>query len=128
MDMDFVIKRLLVRHSRLLFGSCSSARTFAPRFLQTLPRDNALALCYPSPPSGWRGTFTLKYSNMLGTRFMLPPATAGSLKSSIHLGSKPRETGTLACLIAAESRAVNLRIAAYGNSVFKAPKRYASSM
>jgi len=27
-----------------LFGSCSSGRGFAPRFLQTLPRGNALAL------------------------------------------------------------------------------------
>jgi hypothetical protein len=44
-----------------LFGSCSSGRGFAPRFLQTLPRSNALALRQPfaairlgkglSPPS-----------------------------------------------------------------------------
>lgn len=26
-------------------GSCSSSREFAPRFLQTLPRDFALARC-----------------------------------------------------------------------------------
>ena len=60
-DMDFVVDRPLVRRSRLLSGSCPSARTFAPRFLQTPPRDDALALRYPftstrlerglSPPS-----------------------------------------------------------------------------
>ncbi|MGI8836140.1 MAG: hypothetical protein ACR2H4_05820, partial [Pyrinomonadaceae bacterium] len=47
-----------------------------PRFLQTLPHDNALALCYPSPPSGWKGTFTLKSSNMLGTRYYIPAPLA----------------------------------------------------
>ena len=29
---------------RFIFGFCSSARTFAPRFLQTPPHDDALAL------------------------------------------------------------------------------------
>ena len=38
-------------------GSCPSARVFGPRFLQTPPRGDALALRYPSPPSGWDGTF-----------------------------------------------------------------------
>ena len=60
-DMDFVVDRPLVRRSRLISGSCSSVHTFAPRFLQTPPRDDALALRYPftstrlgrglSPPS-----------------------------------------------------------------------------
>jgi len=58
MDMDFVISCSLVPPSRLLSSFYSSARTFAPRFLQTLPRDNALALHYPSPPSGWERTCT----------------------------------------------------------------------
>ena len=44
MDMDFAVTRLLVRHVRLISGSCSSARAFAPRFFQTVPRDDALAL------------------------------------------------------------------------------------
>jgi hypothetical protein len=53
MDMDFVPSCALVRPQRLLSSFCSSARTFAPRFLQTPPRGGALALRYPSPPSGW---------------------------------------------------------------------------
>ena len=43
-NMDFAVGRQLVRHSRLLSGSCSSACVFAPRFLQTIPRGFALAL------------------------------------------------------------------------------------
>src|SRR5690606_27990784 len=39
----------------LLSGSCPSAHAFAPRFLQTPPHDDALALHFPSPPSGWNG-------------------------------------------------------------------------
>src|SRR5262249_42907360 len=45
MDMDFVVPRPLVRRSRLMFGFCSSAAAFAPRFLQTPPHGDALALC-----------------------------------------------------------------------------------
>jgi hypothetical protein len=52
MDMDFVISCSLVPPLRLLSSFCSSAHTFVSRFLQTLPRDNALALHYSSPPSG----------------------------------------------------------------------------
>jgi hypothetical protein len=44
MDMDFAILSLLVQHSRLILGSCSSAHAFVPHFLQTLPHDNALVL------------------------------------------------------------------------------------
>jgi hypothetical protein len=73
MDMDFAITRSLVRRSRLISGFCSSARAFARRFLQTPPRGDALALRYPSPPSGWGKTSTSKLSYMLGTR-ELPPA------------------------------------------------------
>src|SRR5579863_1768096 len=36
----------------LISGSCPSARVFAPRFLQTPPRDDALALRYHFSPSG----------------------------------------------------------------------------
>jgi len=35
MDTDFAVTSLLVPRSRLLSGSCSSTRVFAPRFLQT---------------------------------------------------------------------------------------------
>jgi hypothetical protein len=35
MDMDFAIRCPLVRRSRLVSGSCSSARTFASRFQRT---------------------------------------------------------------------------------------------
>jgi len=44
MDMGFAKPGPLAQRSRLLFGFCPSARTFAPRFLQTPPRDDALAL------------------------------------------------------------------------------------
>lgn len=43
MDMDFAISCPLVRPRLPLSGFCSSGRGFAPRFLQTLSRDNALA-------------------------------------------------------------------------------------
>jgi len=40
----------------LLSSSCSSARVFAPRFLQTSPRDSALALRYHfTSITLWRG-------------------------------------------------------------------------
>src|SRR6201987_5496327 len=41
MDMDFAIRCPLGRRLRLIFGSCPSTRTFAPRFLQTSPRDDS---------------------------------------------------------------------------------------
>ena len=44
MEMGFAITGPLARRSRLIFGFCPSARTFATRFLQTPPRDDALAL------------------------------------------------------------------------------------
>jgi hypothetical protein len=44
MGVGFAISRPLARRSRLLSGSCPSARTFAPRFFQTPPRGDALAL------------------------------------------------------------------------------------
>jgi hypothetical protein len=66
MDMDFAALCPLVRRLRLGSGSCTSARAFAPRFLRTPPRGDALALRYPSPPSGWVGTFTPELPNMPG--------------------------------------------------------------
>jgi hypothetical protein len=44
MDMDFAISCPLVRPRMPLSGFCSSGRGFAPRFLQTPPRGDALAL------------------------------------------------------------------------------------
>ena len=44
MDMGFAVSCLLARRSRLKSGSCPSARAFAPRFLQTPPHDDALAV------------------------------------------------------------------------------------
>src|SRR3954452_19308902 len=41
MDMDFATRCPLVRRLRLVSGSCSSARTFASRFLQTPPRGDS---------------------------------------------------------------------------------------
>jgi len=58
MDMDFEISRSLVRPSRLLSNFCSSARLVAPRCLPTPRHRDALALRYPSPPSGWERTST----------------------------------------------------------------------
>ena len=66
--MDFAAIGPLVRPWRLSVGSCSSARSFAPRCFQTGPRGTrpcaSLALCLTRP--GQR-TFTSKLSNMLGT-------------------------------------------------------------
>jgi hypothetical protein len=44
MEMGFAKPGPLAQRSRLISGFCSSARTFAPRFLQTPPHDDALAL------------------------------------------------------------------------------------
>ena len=44
MEVGFAKPGPLARRSRLLFGFYPSARTFAPRFLQTPPRGDALAL------------------------------------------------------------------------------------
>ena len=72
MDMDFAVLCPLVRRSRLRSGSCTSARVFVSRFLRTPPRGDALALRYPSPPSGWVGTFTPELSNMSGAQRKSP--------------------------------------------------------
>ena len=45
-DMGFAIIGPLAQRSRLRSGSCTLARAFAPRFLQTPPHDDALALRY----------------------------------------------------------------------------------
>jgi hypothetical protein len=45
-DMGFAIIGPLAQRSRLRFGSCTLARAFALRFLQTPPHGDALALRY----------------------------------------------------------------------------------
>src|SRR3984893_1006970 len=61
MDMDFAVSCPLVRHWRLISGFCPSTRTFAPRFLQTSPRDDSpCVIASPSPPSGWAEDFHLQ--------------------------------------------------------------------
>ena len=47
MDMDFATSCPLVRRWRLVSGFCSSARTFAPRFLQTPPRGGSPCASMP---------------------------------------------------------------------------------
>ena len=46
MDTDFAVNCPLVRHRMPQIRFCTSARAFAPRFLQTPPRGDALALRY----------------------------------------------------------------------------------
>ena len=43
MNMDFAEDGRLVQRWRLISGSYSSTRAFAPRFFQTPPRDDAFA-------------------------------------------------------------------------------------
>src|ERR1019366_10790315 len=73
MDMDFATRCPLVRRSRLIFGSCPSTRTFAPRFLQTPPRGDSpcALLTLHLHQVGWR-TFTSKLLNMPGTQRQNP--------------------------------------------------------
>src|SRR6202008_2602388 len=69
MDMDFAIRCPLVRRLRLVSGSCSSARTFASRFLQTPPRGDSpcASLTLHLHQVGER-TFTSELLSMPGTR------------------------------------------------------------
>jgi hypothetical protein len=69
MDMDFAIRCPLVRRLRLISGSCPSTCTFAPRFLQTSPRDDnpCALLTLHLHQVRWR-TFTSELLNMPGTQ------------------------------------------------------------
>ena len=58
MDTDFAILCPLVRRRRPLIQFLSIGPYLCSRFLQTPPHGDALALRYPSPPSGWDGTST----------------------------------------------------------------------
>src|SRR5215475_6097198 len=69
MNMDFAMCCPLVRRWRLLFGSCSSARIFDPRFLQTPPRGGSpcVSLTLHLHQVGWK-TSTSELLNMPGTQ------------------------------------------------------------
>jgi hypothetical protein len=61
MDMDFAVSCPLVRHWRLVSGSCLSTRTFDPCFFRTPPRGGSpCIITRPSPPSGWPEDFHLQ--------------------------------------------------------------------
>jgi hypothetical protein len=61
MDMDFAVSCPLVRHWRLVSGSCPSTRTFDPCFFRTPPRGGSpCIITRPSPPSGWPEDFHLQ--------------------------------------------------------------------
>ena len=87
MNMDFAIRCPLVRRSRLISGSCPSTRTFAPRFLQTPPRDGSpcALLTLHLHQVGWR-TFTSKLLNMPGTQ--RNRSRGGALRARWCLGSR----------------------------------------
>ena len=65
-----------------LSSSCPSARTFAPRFLQTPPRDDALALPYPSPPPRWERDFRPPSQPACPAHVTAPPARPGASEES----------------------------------------------
>src|SRR5579864_233472 len=61
MDMDFAVSCPLVRHWRLVSGSCPSTRTFDPCFFRTPPRGGSpCIITRPSPPSGRPEDFHLQ--------------------------------------------------------------------
>ena len=64
----------------LISGSCPSPRTFVPRFLQTPPHGDALALPLSFGSTyTWTGTFTPEHDSMHGTHagaHLLPEAGA----------------------------------------------------
>src|ERR1700680_3664703 len=61
MEMDFAVSCPLVRHWRLISGSCSSTRTFDPCFFQTPPRGSGpCIISRPSSPSDWPEDFHLQ--------------------------------------------------------------------
>jgi hypothetical protein len=88
MNMDFAMCCPLVRRWRLLFGSCSSARIFDPRFLQTPPRGGSpcVSLTLHLHQVGWK-TSTSELLNMPGTqRTRLRGSALRAVRSSWHDG------------------------------------------
>ena len=68
MDMDFAVIGQLVRRLTPLSGFCSSSSCICSALpSDPVSRSGALALRYPSPPSGWWRTFTSELSYLLGT-------------------------------------------------------------
>src|SRR5258705_475532 len=65
-EMGFAIIGPLARRLRLRSGSCTLARAFAPRFLQTPPHGDALALRYHFALSGCEEDLHSKLSTLLG--------------------------------------------------------------
>ena len=87
MDMDFATSCPLVRRWRLVSGFCSSARTFAPRFLQTPPcgESPCASLTLHLHQVGSR-TFTSELLSMRGTRLN---------RSAVGCGGGGRDSGPL---------------------------------
>src|SRR5947207_5975953 len=86
-------------------GSCPSARIFAPRFLQTPPHGDALALRYPSPPSGWDGTFTRQLPNMHGVPTKEASRLTGLFQYELRGLSEMSQRRTLECNVAGDQDA-----------------------
>src|SRR5436305_10871213 len=86
MDMDFAIRCPLVQRWRLLSGFCSSARTFAPRFLQTPPRGDSpcASLTLHLHQVGQR-TFTSELLSMPGTQRPRPAPGQALSRSLVAL-------------------------------------------
>jgi hypothetical protein len=69
MDMDFAVSCPLVRRWRLVFGFCSSTRTFVPCFLQTPPRGGSpCIITRPYLHQVGQRTFTSKLLSMPSTQ------------------------------------------------------------
>jgi hydrogenase expression/formation protein HypC len=69
---------------RLISNFYTSSRDFARRFLQTQPRDYALALCYSSPLSGSVWTFASSYQTCVAHKHENPEFTLGVLSISYN--------------------------------------------
>jgi hypothetical protein len=78
---DFVVTCPLVPSvPHLRSGSCASPRIFGLGFLQTPPHDDALALRYPSPPSGWERDFHPPSQPACPARVKHPPLKGVALE------------------------------------------------
>ncbi len=71
---------------------CSSARVFASPFFQTSPRDDALGVGYPSPPSGWTGTRTRSCRTCSAHKRNAAPLQRDGVKRSASGGKFLRST------------------------------------
>src|SRR5215831_13408617 len=95
MDMDFAVSCLLVRHSRLISGFCSSTRTFDPCFFQTPPRGGSpCIITRPSPPSGWSEDFHLQTAEH-ARHTTKPPAAADATRGHAQTSSSLNVTSSI---------------------------------